>query len=353
MVAASLLLAATGCSGGDDASAGAAGGTATTVAPVATAVTPPPSAASPSGGRQPVPDPTIVPASTPVSWPPRPAGCPAFVEASEAAGGGPLGTTPAALGEVSGMAVSRTNPGLLWVHNDSGDQARLYLVGEDLAVRTTLDLPGVFALDWEAMSAGPGPGGEPWLWVADTGDNFLLRSFAELHGFPEPAFGATPPAQATAGGVVTLRVRYPDGPADVEAFAVDPRTGDGFLFLKTLDAAGRSDVLRVPASALREGGAVEAERAGAVAVSNGETGARAADLSGDGTLVAVKDLTTTSIWLRGPDDDLPALLAAEPEAPCHQELGRGEAMALAADGSQVWTLEEGVGKPLRRFATAG
>ena len=215
-------------------------------------------------------------AGTAPSWPPAPTGCPDFTEAATASNGGPLGVTPDTLGEVSGMAVSHTNPGRLWVHNDSGDRARIYLVGEDLTIRTTVDLPDVFALDWEAMSAGPGPDGEPWLWVADTGDNLLVRPFVELHGFPEPVLGSDPPATASAGPVVTLRVRYPAGPTDVEAFAVDPRTGDGIIFAKTLDANGRSDVLRIPAASLREGGDVVAELVGSVVVTNGETGARTA-----------------------------------------------------------------------------
>jgi hypothetical protein len=138
----------------------------------------------------------------------------------------------------------------------------------------------------------------------------------------------------------------------VEAFAVDPRTGDGLIFAKTLDANGRSDVLRIPAASLREGGDVVAELVGSVVVTNGETGARAADISADGTLLAVKDLTTTSIWLRGPDDDLATLTQTQPSAPCRTEVGRGEALALSADGRQVWTLEEGVGRPLRRFTAA-
>ena len=33
--------------------------------------------------------------------------------------------------ECSGLAVSRKNPGVLWVHNDSGDSARLFAVKED------------------------------------------------------------------------------------------------------------------------------------------------------------------------------------------------------------------------------
>ena len=36
------------------------------------------------------------------------------------------GTLPPTVTEASGMAISRTQPGVLWLHNDSGDKARIY-----------------------------------------------------------------------------------------------------------------------------------------------------------------------------------------------------------------------------------
>jgi hypothetical protein len=289
-----------------------------------------------------------------VAEPARPSSCPTFEEAGTATDGGPLGTTAAPLGEVSGLVASRANPGLLWVHNDSGDRANLYLVDEQLRIRSTVELPGVFALDWEAVSAGPGPDGRPWLWVADVGDNLLLRPFVTLHGFPEPALGPDPPPVTGPEEVVSLQVRYPDGPSDVESFAVDPRTGEGVLVTKTLDPDGRARVLRVLAESLWAGGEVDAEDVGATTASGPEqNGPRAADIAQDGTLVAVKDLARTFVWLRGPGQAVPALLVDEPQAPCAADLGRGEALGFSVDGTAVFTLEEGIGKPLRRFVRTG
>jgi hypothetical protein len=39
-----------------------------------------------------------------------------------------LGTLPDELAESSGVAVSRTQPGVLWSHNDSGDGPTLYAI---------------------------------------------------------------------------------------------------------------------------------------------------------------------------------------------------------------------------------
>jgi len=53
------------------------------------------------------------------------------------------------LPEVSGLAASRAHPGLLWVENDSGNPADVYLVGtggqvsarEDLTIAGLLHVP--------------------------------------------------------------------------------------------------------------------------------------------------------------------------------------------------------------------
>jgi hypothetical protein len=348
LAGAAALVALAGCGGPGGTGDGAEGEN-----PTETAATAPGSSAPPgSTSATPTPAPATsgAPPVTTEGPPPAPSSCPTFAEAGLAADGGPLGMTPPVLGEVSGLVASRANPGLLWVHNDSGDRARVYLVGEDLEVRTVLAVPGVFALDWEALAAGPGPGGEPWLWVADVGDNLLIRPFVELHGFPEPILPGALPASTDADRVVTLRVRYPAGPADVEAFAVDPRTGDGVLVTKTLDQAGRATVLHLPAEALRTGGDLEASVAGAVAVPRADpSGPRAADVAADGTLVLVKDFTESFLWLRGPDQGVADLLAGQPEPPCAADLGRCEAIGFAVDQASIYSLEEGAGKPLRRF----
>src|SRR5688500_7126733 len=54
------------------------------------------------------------------------AACPAFAK------GQALGRVQAPnLTEISGVAMSKKNPGVLWVHNDSGHAAELFALAED------------------------------------------------------------------------------------------------------------------------------------------------------------------------------------------------------------------------------
>ncbi len=51
-----------------------------------------------------------------------------FATAASFTAGTEVALLPASLGEVSGLSHSRTNPDVFWVHNDSGDQPRVYAV---------------------------------------------------------------------------------------------------------------------------------------------------------------------------------------------------------------------------------
>ena len=61
------------------------------------------------------------------------------------------------LRESSGIAVSRTTPGLLWTHNDSGDRAMIYATNFEGAILAGSRVRGAEARDWEDISVGPCP----------------------------------------------------------------------------------------------------------------------------------------------------------------------------------------------------
>jgi len=74
--------------------------------------------------------------------------------------------------EASGIAASRKNPGVLWVHNDSGDSARLYAVNLEGKLVAVCRIKGARARDWEDIAVGPGPGPrQDYLYIGDIGDN--------------------------------------------------------------------------------------------------------------------------------------------------------------------------------------
>ena len=141
--------------------------------------------------------------------------------------------------ESSGLALSRRHQGVLWTHNDSGDEARLFAVGADGRTLATLTLAGVEARDWEAVAAGRDDRGRPALFAGDIGDNQGVWPEVAVYRVTEPARlgDATVPA-------VRYRLRYADGPHNAEALLVDPRGNR--LYVATKEVAG-GGLYRAPA----------------------------------------------------------------------------------------------------------
>ena len=146
--------------------------------------------------------------------------------------------TEAGIAESSGIAVSRRYAGVLWTHNDSGDDPVLYALSLTGHLLARYRVVGARAVDWEDISLGPCPDpgmGPSCLFIADTGDNQERRTRVIIYVVPQPdpttdgaALRETQPAHA-------LRVRYHDGPRDAEAIAVRP---DGVVMIITKGRSG-------------------------------------------------------------------------------------------------------------------
>jgi hypothetical protein len=243
-----------------------------------------------------------------------------------------------ALTEISGMAASRTHPGIVWVHNDSDAGPVLWALDQAGATVATLELTGAEAFDWEDSSVGPGPGGDH-LYVADTGDNLLARPYGVLYRVPEPA----DPTGALQARAESLRVAYPDRPRDVEAMFVDPATGDAYLIAKVL--LGPAPVYRVPAEAW-DAGEATAQRVATLDL--GLLPATAADLSADGQVLAVRTYAAVLLLARPPGTPLAAVLDAHAcHAPAAPE-AQGE--AIAWNGGGYLTIGEGSAAPVYRVS---
>jgi hypothetical protein len=193
------------------------------------------------------------------------------------------------LRESSGLAASARAPGLLWTIGDGGAGPVLFAVAADGGgVLARVRVAGAANADWEALALGPcgapnaAAGRAACLYVGDTGDNAAGgggrgagRAEVALYRVPEPLGGAAGPLPvrrrrvalpfpaATAPAEVA-RVRYADGPRDVEALAVLP---DGGAWLVTKHPLARPDGTARPALVYRVGPeAWGAARAGRVAV---------------------------------------------------------------------------------------
>ena len=109
--------------------------------------------------------------------------------------------------ELSGLVRSRSQADLLWSHDDSGAGPVLYGLRADGRVAARPTVTAAQAEDWEDIAAGPGPGGQPLLYVGDIGDNAARRASIDVYRVPEPRVGAAATAPAA-----RLRLRYPTAP---------------------------------------------------------------------------------------------------------------------------------------------
>ena len=134
--------------------------------------------------------------------------------------------TDRALDEISGLAASRAHPGHYWAINDSGNSAELQLMDERGQHRASVPVTGAANVDWEDLSSFE-LDGKRYLLIADTGDNGGIRQDLVLHVLEEPADLTRPVAVAW-----SLPFRWPDGPRDCEAAAVDPARGEVLLISK-------------------------------------------------------------------------------------------------------------------------
>lgn len=265
--------------------------------------------------------------------------------------------------EASGMAVSRAQGDVIWVHNDSGDSARVFAInaaGETLA---TYDLPGVQTIDWEDIAIGPGPGQGDFLYVGDIGDNPAEREHILVYRFLEPAVDSAS-SDLAIPDAVAIEMRYEDGPHDAETLLIDPISGDLLVITKEL-VTGRSGVFRAAASELAEGSPVTLRRVGEIdffalrtqkeipegspALANVTHVPTGGDVSPDGSVVALRTYATVWIWDRWPGSPLAeAFTGTACEGPSEVE-PQGEAMAFGEAGASYFTLSEGQQQPLHQF----
>ncbi len=248
-----------------------------------------------------------------------------------------------AITEASGVVASRKNAGVLWVHNDSGDRARVFALGTDGAALGTFNVP-VLAADWEDMALGPGPiSGQDYLYLGDIGDNPKGRGGVLVHRIPEPdVAGAV--GTLDVSDVETFTLRYPDHAHDAEALLVDPITADLFIVTKEIGEPTRVFAARAPldASAPTTMQDVTELGFGPLVV--------AGDVSRSGDWVIVKSYPAASLWRRPAGLPLEAAFATEPCSVPVEAEPQGESIGFAADGSGYYTVSEGSAQPVYFYA---
>jgi hypothetical protein len=249
-----------------------------------------------------------------------------------------------ALKEASGLAASRRFPGLYYTHNDSGDVARVFVLDRQGQIRAVIALDGITAVDCEDIAMAPGADPNSGdVCLADTGDNDRQRADVVIYRFPEPDLPAatTQPAELHVSPTA-YHVQYAGGPQNVEAVAVHPQTGDGYLLAKHENAdPAEVFVLKAPWSATQVN--VLATRAkltvpGVLPLARALT---AADISPDGQRIAVRTYSGGWEWTLPPGtSDFVQIFDTPPARLVLADEPQGEGLCYAVDGRALLTISE-------------
>jgi hypothetical protein len=263
------------------------------------------------------------------------------------------------LTEVSGMVVSRNNPAFMWVHNDSGDAARVYALdfsGKHLA---TVDLP-TSAHDFEDIALEPQTQGGDRIYVADTGDNKAARdSGVFIHRFLEPTIAEARrpfPRAYKVKHLETMRLHYPDGPRDAEALLVDPWNGQIVLLTKPKMDPAEIFIIDTFVEEVTPTFAGRLAQAGEKDFLHLVT---AADITTDGRWIAVRTYDRIALFPRAAGQSIAAALGQKPCLVPPAWLPQAEAIGFlrpppGSDSApprsfSVVTLGEGAAQPIHNY----
>ena len=252
--------------------------------------------------------------------------------------------------ESSGLAASKCQPGVLWTHNDSGDDAFVYAIdakGENLG---TWRVTGAENRDWEDVAEFKDASGQCYLYIGETGNNDLDEQRAVVYRVKEPAVteaarGSTRKNPLQTEPAESVRVVYPGTRENAETLMVHPKSGDIYIVSKRFE--GPATVYKVPPQfgAERDVTAGKIAEISVPSVPNGLlTGG---DISPDGTRVALCDYAAGyELTLPAGDTNFDDIWKQQPMRFDLGERKVGESVAYSPDGTEIFAGSEGKNSPI-------
>lgn len=236
------------------------------------------------------------------------------------------------LNELSGI-ISAKQSSCFWVHNDSGDKARVYLIDKKCSLLCTYELESIVVKDCEDI-ARVIINGNSFLILADIGDNNSKRENIKLHIFPEPTYQHGDTLIHIPKKVIrTVTLRYKNGPRDAEALFVDPvdrqlyviskRDFQSTVYKATIfNNVKKNFSLLTPVQTLPF------------------TFTTSANISPTGSAIIIKNLTQIFYWTRNRNDSIEQALSRKPTLIPYQVEPQGEAITFGLNGEGFYTISE-------------
>ncbi len=242
------------------------------------------------------------------------------------------------LNETSGMAPSHVLNNYYWLHNDSGDKARLFLMKKDGTAQGIASF-NEQVLDCEDIATGIGYTAGTFVYLGDIGDNAAFRTQLAVYTFEENALLKAAQKQDKIKHYLKTILQYPDGPRDAETLMVDPR--DSLLYIVSkreknvhIYTATLKAVFTQPVVVLQLRATIP------------HTYITAGDISADGREVLLKNYDSVFYWKRNLREPVYTALTKPATLLTYKKEKQGEAICFTTANNGFLTTSEGKHEPI-------
>lgn len=239
--------------------------------------------------------------------------------------------------ELSGLVVSSKSDDLLWVHNDSGDESRIFLINKEGETLSTFNF-NKKVIDCEDIAINTNKTGAQ-LFVGDIGDNDAKRPFISVYKFQEPNLSLRGEKEFFIQKVEELRFKYPDGARDAECLMIDPLDQKIYIVSKRENSVG---LYSAPLSS-KAGNIITLKKETTLffKAPKGAKWITAGDISIDGRVVVIKSYIHIYYWDRRKGETLAQCLKRPYLGLPYKPEQQGEAVGLTHNGRSYYSISEG------------
>ena len=258
---------------------------------------------------------------------------------------------PSELSALSGVAVSRTQPEIVFAHNDH-DRPVVYALDLQGRLHAQLTLKAAQTSDIEDIAVGK-CGADSCVYLADIGDNAAQRAEYSVLRFVAPEIPSAPGSLLLEPSFEQLHFRYEDGSHNAESLMV---AKDGTLYIITklapgsggnVEATGPSSVYRIAAEAFTQSTVAMATKVTTLSVpQRGEPALSAAAAHPCGLGFLVRTYDRVYEFLVPPGAEFEAAFSATPTVVAMPDEPQSEGIDYLADGRGFVTSGEGASAPI-------
>ena len=258
---------------------------------------------------------------------------------------------PAELDALSGLAQSRAQAEIIFVHNDH-DRPVVYALDLQGRLHARIALEGANVTDVEDIAVGP-CGAQTCVYLADIGDNAAQRADYSVVRFMQPSVPDAPGNVEMKPSFEQFRFEYEDGSHNAESLMVAP---NGALYVVTklapgsggkVTANGPSSVYRLDASALSAGKVARATKVTTLTVpARGEYALSAAAAHPCGAGFVLRTYDRMYEYTAPSGAEFEAAFMATPKSVAMPEEPQSEGIDYRSGGRGFISSGEGKGAPI-------